>query len=79
MQLAMSSPISSKPVLQVYIAMSPTEVPVPVVVTAPLSGAVGLAHKAGEDKRYYNNSQLYYNNGQYCTDTVIDTYIIIVQ
>lgn len=42
--VATASPISSKPELQVYEAVSPIELP--LNVTTPLSGSVGLRHKA---------------------------------
>ena len=37
-------PLSSYPVLQVYMTVSPTELP--VSITRPLAGAGGLAHRA---------------------------------
>ena len=43
-QVATASPTSSNPETQVYVAVSPTELPVDV--TAPLLGAVGLEHRA---------------------------------
>ena len=35
-QVAMASPISSNPVLQVYVAVSPTELPVEVTCPLPM-------------------------------------------
>ena len=42
--------LSSYPVLHVYVAVSPTELP--VSVTRPLAGAVGLAHRAVKTNCY---------------------------
>ena len=49
-QVAMASPISSNPVLQVYVAVSPAELP--VNVTPPLLGLLGLEHRAMNIKEH---------------------------
>ena len=41
--------MSSNPVLQVYVAVFPTELPVDV--TLPLLGLLGLEHKAGNTSK----------------------------
>ena len=41
-QVATARPMSSNPVLQVYVAVSPTELP--VKVTCPLLGSLGIEH-----------------------------------
>ena len=45
-QVAMTSPISSNPVLQEYVAVSPTELPADV--TSPLLGLLGFEHRANK-------------------------------
>ena len=49
-QVATAFPISSNPVLQEYVAVSPTELP--AEVTAPLLGLLALEHSA--EKRQGN-------------------------
>ena len=44
-QVVTACPISSNPVLQVYVAVSPTELPVNVT-SSPLPGLLGLEHRA---------------------------------
>ena len=45
-QVATAFPMSSNPVLQEYVAVSPTELPADV--TAPLLGLLGLEHRANK-------------------------------
>ena len=52
-QVATARPMSSNPVLQVYVAVSPTELPADV--TSPLLGLLGLEHRAAEN----NNPKIY--------------------
>ena len=48
-QVVTEIPISSNPVLQVYVAVFPTELP--VEVTLPLLGLLGLEHKAEQTRK----------------------------
>ena len=49
LHVATLEPISSNPVLQVYVAVSPTELP--VEVTLPLLGLLGLEHIAEQTSK----------------------------
>ena len=49
-------PISSKPKLQVYIAMSPIELP--LNVTVPLSMTTGSSHSAAKQESFKKNAKM---------------------
>ena len=55
-QVATACPMSSNPVLQVYVAVSPTELP--VEETLPLPGLLGLEHRAEQTKNKHAHKQM---------------------
>ena len=55
-QVVTAFPISSNPVLQVYVAVFPTELPTDV--TSPLLGLLGLEHRANKETNNCNRQHI---------------------